>query len=84
MYAGCSARTYFAKWSCPADFAFADLNCDGVIDAYDIDPFVTALVDPAQYATSFSGCYREAADCNRDGAVNVFDIDPFVEALLGK
>ena len=61
-----------------------DLNCDGVVDAYDIDPFVVALVDPTAYASAFPDCYREAGDCNADDAVNVFDIDPFVEVLLGK
>jgi trimeric autotransporter adhesin len=82
--AGSPALNYFARWSCPADFMVGDLNCDGVVDAYDIDPFVVALVNPTAYASVLPDCYREAGDCNGDGAVNVFDIDPFVEVLLGK
>jgi hypothetical protein len=61
-----------------------DLNCDGAINGYDIDPFVLALTDPAGYAAAFSGCDLMAADCNGDGAVNGYDIDPFVALLVGK
>lgn len=82
--AGSPAKTYFAGWRCPSDFVRGDLNCDGAVDTYDIDPFVTALVNPNAYTAAFPDCYREAADCNADGATNVFDIDPFVEALLGR
>jgi hypothetical protein len=80
--AGSPTVTYFARWGCPPGFSLADLNCDGAVDTYDIDPFVIALVDPPLYASAFPDCYREAADCNGDGAVNVFDIDPFVEVLI--
>ncbi len=61
----------------------ADLNCDGVVNVFDIDPFVLALVDPAGYAAAFPDCDILAADCNHDGVVNGFDIDPFVELLAG-
>jgi hypothetical protein len=59
-----------------------DLNCDGVVDFFDIDPFVTALVDPAGYAAVFPGCDRRQGDVNDDGMVDFFDIDAFVELLL--
>lgn len=58
-----------------------DLNCDGLINAFDIDPFVLALTDTAAYATAFPNCYLLNADCNRDGVVNAFDIDPFIVCL---
>jgi hypothetical protein len=60
-----------------------DLNCDGAIDAFDIDPFVLALTDPGAYALAYPGCDAALADCSGDGKVDAFDIDPFVELLTG-
>jgi hypothetical protein len=62
-------------------WTLGDLNCDGLLDAFDIDPFVLALVDPAGYAAAFPDCDRMLADVNCDGSVNAFDIDPFVQCL---
>ena len=64
-------------------FDLGDLNCDGVVNAFDIDPFVLALTDPAGYAAAFPDCDIMLADCNGDGVVNAFDIDPFVALLVG-
>jgi len=58
-----------------------DLNCDGKMNNFDIDPFVLALTNPAGYAAKYPNCYRDRADVNCDGAVNNFDIDPFVALL---
>ncbi len=58
-----------------------DLNCDGVLNVFDIDPFVLALTDPAAYAAAYPECDIALADMNDDGVVNAFDIDPFVAAL---
>jgi hypothetical protein len=60
-----------------------DLNCDDVVNVFDIDPFVLALTDAAGYAAQFPSCDYMAADTNQDGDVNVFDIDPFVALLTG-
>ncbi len=65
------------------DYTAGDLNCDGDINAFDIDPFVLALTDPAAYAAAFPTCDYMLADINGDGAVNAFDIDPFVALLAG-
>jgi hypothetical protein len=59
----------------------ADVNCDGLVNTFDIDPFVLALTNPTQYAQQFPGCPLLNADTNCDGAVNTFDIDPFVICL---
>jgi len=59
-----------------------DLNCDGLVNNFDIDPFVLALTDPAGYAQRFPNCDRMLADCNGDGKVDNFDIDPFVKLLV--
>ncbi len=54
-----------------------DANCDGVVDAFDIEPFISLLVGPG---TPCSSC---AADTNGDGAVDAFDIEPFINCLVG-
>jgi hypothetical protein len=59
-----------------------DLNCDGVVNFDDINPFILALSDPAGYAAAYPGCDILSGDCNGDGAVNFDDINAFV-ALLG-
>jgi hypothetical protein len=58
-----------------------DLNCDGAVNNFDIDPFVLALTDPSGYAQKFPDCDRMLADVNGDGVVDNFDIDPFVKRL---
>jgi hypothetical protein len=58
-----------------------DVNCDGQINGYDIDPFVLALTDPSGYEVQFQNCDIASADVNCDGQVNGYDIDPFVLCL---
>ena len=58
-----------------------DLNCDGLINNFDIDPFVLALTNPNGYKATYPNCNILNADCNRDGRTNNFDIDPFVKLL---
>jgi hypothetical protein len=65
-------------------FVFGDLNCDGVRDAFDIDPFILALTDPVGYAERFAICNILNADCNTDAVVNAFDIDPFIALLTAE
>jgi hypothetical protein len=60
-----------------------DLNCDGVVNGFDIDPFVLALANPAGYGAAYPDCDRALADINGDGGVDGFDIDPFVILLTG-
>ena len=60
-----------------------DLNCDGILDAFDIDPFVLALTSPQAYQLAFPDCNIMNADINGDGEIDAFDIDPFVELLTG-
>ncbi|MGD8451992.1 MAG: hypothetical protein PVJ57_09260 [Phycisphaerae bacterium] len=58
-----------------------DLNCDGVVDNFDISPFVLALTNPAGYAAAYPDCTPANADINADSMVNNFDISPFVALL---
>jgi len=63
--------------------AVGDLNCDGDLDGYDIQPFVLALTNPDQYAAQYPYCEVMLADINGDGAVDGFDVQPFVNLLTG-
>jgi hypothetical protein len=58
-----------------------DLNCDGSVDAFDVEPFVRALLDPDGYAVAHPDCDFTLADVNGDGTVDAFDIEPFVALL---
>ena len=58
-----------------------DMNCDGVVNLADVDPFVLALVNPAAYALAFPGCDVLAGDMNGDGLLNGLDVGLFVAAL---
>jgi hypothetical protein len=53
----------------------ADANCDGVIDAFDIEPFIGLLVGSGRPCAPCSG------DINGDGAIDAFDIEPFIQRL---
>jgi hypothetical protein len=68
------------------EHAAGDLNCDGLINGYDIDPFVTALIsapDFEDYYAEYPDCDGMRADVNHDGYANGYDIDPFVLLLTG-
>lgn len=59
-----------------------DLDGDGNLTWFDVDPFVLALLDPAAHAVQFPLADREAAgDVNRDGRVDLFDIPAFVDRV---
>ncbi|MBL8878723.1 MAG: YncE family protein [Phycisphaerales bacterium] len=61
-----------------------DSNYDGRIDNFDIEAFVTALIDPAGYSLAYpTASYLCNNDMNIDGVVDNFDIDPFIGALIG-
>ncbi len=62
-----------------------DLNGDGQINAFDIEPFALALVDPAAYAEQYPEIDPDVTgDVNCDEVLDAFDIDPFVELLAGR
>lgn len=59
-----------------------DMNCDGVLDLLDIQPFATALVDAAAYSAAFPDCDLNKADMSANGAIDGADIAPFVNEVL--
>ena len=45
-----------------ADPLRGDLNCDGLVNNFDVDPFVLALTDPLAYSTAYPACDILRAD----------------------
>lgn len=81
-YNSATGRTEALMWRSAAAGLTGDLNCDGVIDNEDIDPFVLALTGgPATYQAAWPNCNYQHADINGDGLVDNEDIDPFVALL---
>ncbi|MBK8915920.1 MAG: hypothetical protein IPM64_15230 [Phycisphaerales bacterium] len=68
-----------ARYGCEK---LGDANCDGGLDAFDIDWFVLALIRPQDYIAAMPDCYLHRLDVNLDGRVDNFDIDPFVTAIV--
>ncbi len=59
-----------------------DLNCDGQINALDIEPFLVALFDPKEYPVRYPECDINLADINGDGSIDALDIEPFLDLLF--
>ncbi len=59
-----------------------DMNCDGLYDARDIQPFVTALLDPAAYVAAHPACGIDNGDMNNDFATDDLDILGFIDSVL--
>ena len=72
-----------AGWNGPSqDGCAGDLNCDGIVDFDDIDPFVSALGCDDGDPNCWSGpCAWLNGDCNDDDDVTFDDIDPFVARI---
>ncbi|MBU0640139.1 MAG: hypothetical protein KKB50_14835 [Planctomycetes bacterium] len=61
-----------------------DLNCDGAVNGFDIDPFLLVLGGTPpydDYYAQYPWCDHMQADVNGDGVINGFDIDAFVTLL---
>ena len=56
----------------PAVFDLGDVNRDGMVDFFDISPFIELLSGPT---------FQLEADTNEDGLVDFFDIAPFIDLL---
>jgi len=60
----------------------ANMNCDMDVNSLDIMAFVTAVIDPSQYAIDHPGCNILNGDINEDTNVNSLDTTPFIECIL--
>ncbi len=80
MTAGGLSAPKIAAWTaCPL---LGDLNCDGTLDAFDVEAFVLALVDPAAWAAAYPGCDPMLGDINGDEVLDLSDIPPFAALLM--
>ncbi len=59
-----------------------DMNCDGRVTFDDINPFVAALIGPAEYQAEYPNCNWLNGDIDGDGRVTFDDINPFVNCLV--
>ncbi|MFH1748039.1 MAG: hypothetical protein ABIG44_13470 [Planctomycetota bacterium] len=66
-----------------SQYGLGDMNCDGAVNAYDIDGFICAVSPACDYEGLYPDCDRMLADCNGDGAVNAYDIDGFITLVGG-
>lgn len=74
-----AGRVYLVAGNPPS----GDTNCDGSINLLDVAPFITALLNPAEYGKRYPNCSLSTADANHDGSVDLTDVAPFIKALLG-
>ena len=88
IYSGAAAYSGWniddvAIWaSLPQSWVAADVNCDGVLNFGDINPFVLALTGQASYESAFPNCRWQNGDVNGDGQVDFADINGFVALLI--
>ena len=54
-----------------------DMNCDGDVNALDIEPFLELLFGPNPMP-----CDTCTGDVNGDGSIDALDIEPFLECLF--
>ena len=54
-----------------------DMNCDGTVNALDIEAFLALLFDP-----NARPCDTCTGDVNGDGSVDASDIGPFLDCLF--
>ncbi len=73
--------TYDDAGNLIASDAIADMNCDGAVDFFDIDPFAMAVTNPTLYEQTYPDCAIELGDINGDGDVNSWDLDLFAALL---
>lgn len=78
------AYRFLAGLRCTSPFVIGDMNGDGEIDFFDIEPFIMALTDPMTYDATFPQVDRICTgDINGNGTLNNMDVQPFIELLLG-
>jgi len=63
------------------EIVLGDLNCDGVVNFGDINPFVLLLSNWLEWQNTYPGCLMANGDLNEDGVTGFADINPFVALL---
>lgn len=79
-----ATEPYGLAWWSDGVITPGDLNGDGLVDFFDIDPLLLALFDPAAYDSQNPGLDADLwGDMDGSGTLDFFDIDPFIDALFG-
>ena len=65
----------------PPAFGKGDMDCNGVVDFEDINPFVRAITSYEGYHAAYPDCDWLNGDCNDDLDVNFDDIICFIHLL---
>jgi hypothetical protein len=60
-----------------------DVNCDGVVNFGDINPFVLLMTSLMEWQAAYPDCPVANGDCNQDGQISFGDINPFIALLMG-
>ncbi|MBP7747609.1 MAG: M28 family peptidase [Phycisphaerae bacterium] len=68
---------------CEPPYPVGDLNCDGLVDFRDINPFILILTNPEAWAAAYPDCPSANGDINGDGSITFGDINPFIALLTG-
>lgn len=63
-------------------YRMGDMNCDGVVNLSDMEPFVLALVDPVAFGVAYPTCLAGQADVTRNGTADGDDIQPFANLVV--
>ena len=71
-----AGAAYVIDLNCPASCDPCDMNCDGTVDAIDIEFFIDILFNNGPRCASCTG------DTNGDGMVNAADIEGFINCLF--
>jgi hypothetical protein len=69
-------------WRLAAFEMLGDMNCDGLLNGADIQPYVLALIDPLSYSAAYTCCQSKRADMDQNGAADLGDVSSFVDALI--
>ncbi len=72
-----SVRVFFAR----IPVIIGDMNCDGLVNLDDVDPFVLAQLDPAAYAAAYPFCSTSRGDVNTDALLDGGDVQGFTNLL---
>lgn len=61
-----------------ADAEPGDLDCGGSVNLTDVEPFITALLDPQEYENQYPDCDIN----NADGSIDLTDVEPLPRAVV--
>lgn len=72
-------------WWSEGSIVRGDMNGDGQLNGFDLDPLLLAFFEPEEYVQQFPGINPQInGDTNFDGVFDFFDLDSFVALLIGQ